>query len=59
MASIVSLLIPIVVAVIAALIALAINERFAPDALLKQIVAYVIYALVLIFVILKLVPLIH
>lgn len=53
----VGILIPIIVIVVAALIILVLNDRFAPDPSLKKIVTYVVYAVVLIALIMKLFPL--
>jgi disulfide bond formation protein DsbB len=52
----VAVLIPIIIIVVVALIILALNDRFAPDPSLKKIVAYVVYAVALIALILKLFP---
>ncbi|MDO8534870.1 MAG: hypothetical protein Q7S17_09045 [Xanthobacteraceae bacterium] len=57
MGGLVALLVPIIVIVIVALIIWAINERFAPDPLIKQIVQYVLFGVVLIVLIMKLFPL--
>jgi len=53
----VAVLIPIIIIVVVALIILVLNDRFAPDPSIKKIVAYVVYAVVLIALILKLFPL--
>jgi hypothetical protein len=57
MHGLVAVLVPIIVVVIVALILIAANERFAPDPMLKKIIDYVIYGCVLIFLIIKLFPL--
>lgn len=55
----VSALIPILIIVGAGIIALLINERFAPDPLVAKIVQWVIYILMIIMVITRLLPFIH
>ena len=57
MHGLIAALVPIIVIVVVALIILVLNDRFAPDASLKKIVAYVVYACVLIALIVKLLPL--
>ena len=57
MGSLVSLLVPLIVIIIVALIIWAINDRFAPDPLIKSIVQYVLFGVVLIVLIMKLFPL--
>jgi hypothetical protein len=55
----VSALIPILIIVGAGIIALLINERFAPDPLVAKIVQWVIYILMIIMIISRLLPFIH
>lgn len=57
MHSLIAVLVPIIIIVVVALIILILNDRFAPDPSIKQIVAYVVYACVLIALIVKLFPL--
>ena len=57
MHALIAVLVPIIVIVVVALIILVLNDRFAPDPSLKQIVAYVVYGCVLIALIIKLLPL--
>lgn len=57
MHALVAVLVPIIVIVVVALIILVINARFAPDPSIQQIVAYVVYGVVLIALIVKLFPL--
>lgn len=57
MHGLIATLIPIIIIVVVALIILVLNDRFAPDLSIKKIVAYVVYACVLIVLILKLFPL--
>ena len=57
MGGLVGSLAPIIVIVVVALIILVLNDRFAPDPSLKKIVTYVVYAVVLIALIMKLFPL--
>jgi hypothetical protein len=59
MQSFVSALIPILIIVGAGIIALLINERFAPDPLVAKIVQWVIYILMIVMVITRLLPFIH
>lgn len=54
----VALLIPILIIVGAGIIALLINERFAPDPLVAKIVQWVIYILMIGMVIMRILPLI-
>ena len=58
MHTLVSALVPIIVVVVVGLIALAVTERFSPDALITTIVRWVVFALVLIVVLTRLLPLI-
>jgi hypothetical protein len=57
MHSLVSLLVPIIVVVVVAVIIIAVTERFSPDALITTIVRWVVFAIVLIFCLTKLLPL--
>lgn len=59
MQSFVSALIPILIIVGTGIIALLINERFAPDPLVAKIVQWVIYILMIVMVISRLLPFIH
>lgn len=59
MAALGALLIPIIVAVTVALIIVLLTNRFAPDPVLNKIIQYVVFAALLIFLIVKLLPLIH
>jgi hypothetical protein len=59
MQSFVSALIPILIIIGAGIIALLINERFAPDPLVAKIVQWVIYILMIVMVISRLLPFIH
>lgn len=58
MHSLVAVLIPIIIVVAIAAIALLIVERFSPDPTVTKIIQWIVFALVLIVVITKLVPLI-
>lgn len=55
----VSALIPILIIVGAGIIALLINERFAPDPLVAKIVQWMIYILMIVMIISRLLPFIH
>lgn len=59
MPAITGLLIPIIIVILVALIIIWIAERFSPDPLITRIVQAVVFVLVLVFVILKLAPLLH
>ncbi|MGM4997838.1 hypothetical protein AB8A05_04170 [Tardiphaga sp. 538_B7_N1_4] len=59
MSSLVAVLIPIIVIVAIAAIVLLIVERFSPDATVTQIIRWIVFALVLIAIITKLLPLIR
>jgi hypothetical protein len=58
MHGLVAVLIPIIIVVAVGVIALAIVKRFSPDPLITTIVQWVVFALVLIVVLTKLIPLI-
>jgi hypothetical protein len=58
MQGLVSVLIPIIIVIVIAIIAIAVTEKFSPDPLVTTIVRWVVFALVLIVVLTKLVPLI-
>jgi hypothetical protein len=58
MHAIAGVLVPVIVVVMLALIAWWVTERFSPDPLITKIVQVVIFAVVLIVVILKLLPMI-
>lgn len=53
-----AVLIPVIIVIAVAAIAIAITEKFSPDPLVTTIVRWVVFALVLIVVLTKLVPLI-
>lgn len=57
MHGLVAILVPIIIVVVVGLIILAVNARFSPDPLITTIVNYVVYALILIVVVVKLLPL--
>jgi len=59
MASLVAVLIPIIIIVAVAAIVLLIVERFSPDATVTIIVRWIVFALVLIAIISRLLPLLH
>lgn len=59
MAALAAVLIPIIVIVAVAAIFLLIVERFSPDATVTTIVKWIVFALVLIAIISRLLPLIH
>lgn len=58
MNNLVAVLIPVIIVIVIAVIAIAITEKFSPDPLVTTIVRWVVFALVLIVVLTKLVPLI-
>lgn len=57
MHALVALLVPIIVLIVVALIIVWATERFSPDPLITKIIKVVVFAVVLIFLLLKLVPL--
>jgi hypothetical protein len=57
MHNLVALLIPIIILVTVAVIIVAVTERFSPDPLITVIVRWVVFAIVLIFLLTKLLPL--
>lgn len=58
MRSLVATLVPIIIAIVVGIIAIAVTERFSPDALVTLIVRWIVFGLILIVVLTKLVPLI-
>jgi len=59
MSELVSVLIPIIIIVAVAAVFLLIVERFSPDATVTTIIKWIVFALVLIAIISRLLPLIH
>lgn len=57
MHTLVAALVPIIVLVVVALVIVWVTERFSPDPLITNIVRIVVFAVVLIALLLKLVPL--
>lgn len=57
MSSLVSMLVPIIIIVVVALIIIWVTERFSPDPLITKIIQIVVFAVVLIALLMKLVPL--
>jgi hypothetical protein len=57
MSALLAVLIPIIVLVVVALIIIYATERFSPDPFITQIVKIVVFAVVLIFLLTKLLPL--
>jgi len=55
--ALVSLIVPIVVLVVVALIIVWVAERFSPDPLITKIVQVIVFACVMIFLVTKLLPL--
>lgn len=58
MHTLIAALIPIIIVIVVGIIAIAVTERFSPDALITTIVRWVVFALVLIVVLTRLLPLI-
>ena len=59
MGQLTSLLVPLIILVCVALILWYAAERFSPDPFITKLVQIVVFAIVLIFIILKLLPLLH
>ncbi len=59
MGALVALLVPIIVVVVVGLIIYWVAERFSPDPLITKIVQVIVFAVVLIVLVTKLLPLIH
>ncbi len=57
MHALVAALVPIIIVIVVAIIIIAITERFSPDALITTIVRWVVFAVVLIFLLTKMLPL--
>jgi hypothetical protein len=57
MQALVSMLIPIIIIIVVALIIIWATERFSPDPLITRIIKVVVFAVVLIALLMKLVPL--
>lgn len=56
MHALVAAIVPIIIIVVVAIIIIAVTERFSPDALITIIVRWIVFAVVLIFLLTKLVP---
>ena len=59
MSTLIALIIPIIILCVAAMIVLALVEKFSPDATVTYIVRIAVFAVVLIVLIQKLLPLLH
>ena len=59
MAALVAVLIPIIIIVAVAAIVLIIVERFSPDATVTLIIRWIVFALVLVAILSRLLPLLH
>lgn len=59
MPALVALLIPIIVLILVAVIIVACAERFSPDPLITTIVKCVVFAVVLVYLLQKLLPMLH
>lgn len=57
MHALIAILVPIIVLVVVAIIILAVTERFSPDPLITTIVRWIVFAIVVIVLLTKLVPL--
>lgn len=57
MNSLIALIVPVIILVVVALIILWVTERFSPDPLITKIIQVVVFAVVLIALLMKLVPL--
>lgn len=57
MQALISMLIPIIIIIVVALIIIWATERFSPDPLITKIIKVVVFAVVLIALLMKLVPL--
>lgn len=57
MSSLVAMLVPIIIMVVVALVIIWVAERFSPDPLITKIIQVVVFAVVLIALLMKLVPL--
>lgn len=57
MSALIAMLIPIIVLIVIALIIIWVTERFSPDPLITQIIKVIVFAVVLIALLMKLVPL--
>lgn len=58
MHSLIATLVPIIIAIVVGIIAIAVTERFSPDPLVTLIVRWVVFAIILIVVLTRLLPLI-
>lgn len=56
MHALVAILVPIIIVIVIAVIIIAVTERFSPDPLVTTIVRWVVFAIVLIVLLTKLVP---
>lgn len=57
MHGLVAILVPIIIVIVVAVIIIAVSDRFAPDPLVATIVRWVVFAVVLIVLLTKLLPL--
>lgn len=57
MSSLIAIIVPIIVLVVVALVIIWVTERFSPDPLITQIIRVIVFAVVLIALLMKLVPL--
>jgi hypothetical protein len=57
MSALVALLVPIIIVVVVALIIIIVTDRFSPDPLITQLIRLVVFAVVLVWLITKLLPL--
>lgn len=57
MSSLIAMIVPIIILIVVALVIIWVTERFSPDPLITKIIKVVVFAVVLIALLMKLVPL--
>lgn len=57
MSSLIAMIVPIIILVVVAMVIIWVTERFSPDPLITKIIKVVVFAVVLIALVMKLVPL--
>ncbi len=57
MSALIAMIVPIIILVVVALVIIWVTERFSPDPLITKIIQVIVFAVVLIALLMKLVPL--
>lgn len=59
MSALVALLVPIIVLAVVGLILIALVEKFSPDATITYIIKLVVFAVIVILIVQKIIPMVH